>query len=179
MQSPQKVSAFIFVTGLLFLGACRAETNSNGSNLPDRVANISDNGSVAKDDFRELGKIVNLPFEPDESAVWREFDPNGQNSENRLPVRSGVKLVAVLKFSPEQTAEIIKNAERYNPSVPSAIEVETWFPVELIALSKVSGDQTLKGNSYAPNDFVKSPYANGRVTLITNTDYFVLELTAN
>jgi hypothetical protein len=34
----------------------------------------------------------------------------------------------------------------------------------------------LKGAAYAANDFLQSPYNNGKLTRINDTNYFVLEL---
>ncbi len=84
-----------------------------------------------------------------------------------------------MKFTTEQADEIVKRAETYKAPVAVQMEAEEWFPPELIAQSGASGDDTIKGNSYAANDFVKTPYTGGKLTRIVNTDYFVLELITN
>ena len=58
------------------------------------------------------------------------------------------------------------------------IENETWFPDDLIAYGEMSGDDTLKGTSYAANAFLQDPFNEGRVVRIEGTNYFVLEATA-
>ena len=53
------------------------------------------------------------------------------------------------------------------------------LPPELIAQSQGSGDEILKGKSYAANEFFSESYKNGKITRINDTDYFILELTSN
>lgn len=174
-----KKSIYFLLSAVLLLNACGENANVNTNQETNKTDEISnENANVAKDDVAELSRIINLPFDPDESSVWREIDltPNIANEKNSG--KSDRKLIAVLKFTPEQTAEIVKRAETYKPSVPAVLEPESWFPPELTAQSQASGDETIKGNSYAANDFVKTPYTDGKLTRIVNTDYFILELTA-
>lgn len=165
-------SIIYLLTGIVFLSACAGSGNVNTnqtSKNSGQTANESSNANVAKDNVIELAVLINSPFEFDESSVWREVKID-DSSGNK-------KLIAVLKFKPEDAAEIVKRAEGYKPSVPAELEAESWFPPELVAQSGNSGDEMLKGNSYAANDFVKSPYIGGKLTRIANTDFFVLELT--
>ena len=115
--------------------------------------------------MENLAKIIKLPFAPEEAT----FTETGSKDK---------KLVAVLKFSAADAAVITANAEKYKPPVASDIDAEMWFPPELIAKSQESGDEVLKGNEYAANDFLQPPYINGKLTRIGDTNYFVLELTA-
>ncbi len=56
------------------------------------------------------------------------------------------------------------------------------WPARLMAAggaqSELSGDETLKGNSYAANDFLQSPYEAGKLTRLEDSNYFILELSA-
>lgn len=173
MKSSLKISAMTLLTCAFWLSGCAVEDQNLNANESNQTELANNEANIALDDFVELGKIINLPFEPDESAVWREISPEVEN-----PTPGGKKLLAVLKFTPEQTAEIIKNAEAHRASVPAQIDAESWFPVELIAQSQQAGDVSLKGNSYAADEFVKTPYIGGKLTRIVDTDYFVLELVA-
>lgn len=174
---PEKTIIYL-LSAVLMVTACGGESSDSAANGTNQNTVVNENANVAKDDAAELSRIINLPFEPDESAVWRETELNPNSANERIPGPTDRKLVAVLKFTPEQTTEIIKRAETYRPSVPAALEAESWFPPELTAQSQASGDETIKGNSYAANDFLKTPYTDGKLTRIVNTDYFVLELTA-
>lgn len=158
---------FVFITGAFLLAACGKGENSNQN------TNQSGNGGAniklnpPKDDIEEFGKIVNLTLLPEE-AVWRET--NWQNKK---------KLLAVLKFSAQNAQTVAAQAEKLKPAAPSELDAEDWFPPELIAKSQESGNGALKGNAYAANDFFLNSYNNGKITRIGDTNYFVLELTAN
>lgn len=177
-----KIAPFISVFLLLSVGAfwlgCNRQPAENSvvnqAYTPNENANQSSN--VTKDDA-ELGLIVKLPFEPEE-AVWREESLAAKNPANRAPVQTGKKLIAVVKFSAENSSRVVEQAQTYGAPQSVKIGTEIWFPAELIALSELSGDETLKGNSYAANDFFQPPYAEGKITRIENSDFFVLELTA-
>ncbi len=177
MKSAPIKSIIYLLTGILFLSACVESGNLNTNQTPDnsvQAGTENNNANIAKDNVIELASLINSPFELDESSVWREVQTTPQNNNSGS---TNKKLIAVLKFKQEDAAEIVKRAESYKPSAPSEMEAESWFPPELIAQSGNSGDETIKGNSYAANDFVKSPYIGGKLTRVVNTDFFVLELT--
>jgi hypothetical protein len=176
---PQKT--LLLWIGIFCFTACVGSNEGNrNANLPaNSVQNnstLNEDANVAKDDVSELSTIINFPFEPDLSSVWREIDLKTQ-SDDRIAGPNDRKLVAVLKFTPEDSAAIVAKAETYKPLVAGVLEVESWYPPELIAQSGNAGDETLKGNSYAANDFMKAPFISGKLTRIENTDFFVLELT--
>lgn len=158
-----------FFLSIFLLGACVNNETANNANLSaNRTANYANENKIPpKDDVEELERIVKLPFQPEETT-WRETDVNAATGEK--------KLTAVLKFLAEDANKIIAQAETYKPAVVSDIDAEDWFPAELIAQSQLSGDGHLKGKSYAANDFLQTPYSNGKLTRIDDTDYFVLEL---
>ncbi len=171
---------FVFTTSaFLFCGCPNSKDANQASNNANQV-NIANNfnNNAVNYDIEEFGKIVRLPFLPEE-AVWRETNLNTQSSENRIPAPNEKKLIAVLKFLPADARALIAQAEKYSPSEAATIDVETWFPAELIAQSQLSGDETLKGTTYAANDFFQNTHKNGKLFRIEDTNYFVLELISN
>lgn len=170
MKISRKNILNIFCLGVLFLNACAGNENTNNSTNSNQgtvESGEKNSAPIAKDDAEELGKIVNLPFAPEETT-WRE-DAAAPNPK---------KLTAVIKFSPEAAAAIARQAENVKPATYSAIEAEAWFPAELIAQSQLSGDETLKGATFAADNFINPPYNQGKITRVDGTNYFVLELSA-
>ena len=177
--SHSRLAIGLFGIIFLFNSCARNETansNSIGSNA-NQIAG-SANVSVPRDDVEELGKIIKLPIAPEE-ATYNENSLNDKNSEPRVsPAPNEKKIVAVLRFSPENANQIAASAEKHKSPAPADVEAENWFPPELIAQSQISGDEVLKGISYAADDFYQPPFNNGRLTRINNTNYFVLEMTS-
>lgn len=163
------LTAAILSSFLIWTAACSnsAETSNvvNSSNSNQDVNNS--NAISAKDDIEELGTIIKLPEMPEE-VVWREEQSANPN---------GKKLTAVLKFNSEAAAKIVEAAAKIKPVAPAEVGTESWFPNELTAQSQLSGNESLKGIAYSADDFYNSPYQNGRLTRIDETNYFVLELT--
>ncbi len=167
---------------LLLVSSLAACSENKGENSNADAANVNQNHArnapvKARDDVEDLAKIINLPRPPEE-ATYAETDANAHSGEPHSPAPNQNKIVAVLKFSDEDAAEICAAAEKYKPSAPSDIDAEMWFPPELIAKSQESGDEALKGIEYAANDFLQPPYTNGKLRRVNDTDYFVLELTS-
>lgn len=157
--------------------ACSSGDTKN-SNQTNQTANTA-NANIAaklKYDVEELEMTVKLPFHPEE-AVWHE-DVLGKPDNNRAPAPTDKKLTAVLRFLKEDAEKITAQAQTYKPANAETINTESWFPAELIAQSQTSGDETLKGQTYAANDFYNMPYTDGKLTRIEGTDYFILELFA-
>ena len=176
-----KLLCAVLVSAYFFAGCKTYDNDSNvirqttNENQNAKIKDIGENQSPAKDDAEELGKLIKIPYETEE-AIWKlETDariPNANHGE------TAPKLIAVLKFKSADAQKIVEQAEQYKPAVETSINVESWFPPELIAKGQESGDETIKGNRYAPNDFAQPPYQNGSLTRISGTDYFVLELSA-
>ncbi len=167
---PTNLICGFFLSIFLFSACVNNETDKNANLSANQTANYAnDNKIPPKDDVEELERIIKLSLHPEE-ATWRETDLNAPKGE--------MKLTAVLKFLSEDANKITAQAEKYKPVVASDIDAEDWFPAELIAQSQLSGDGNLKGKSYAANDFLHTPYTNGKITHIDDTDYFVLELTS-
>jgi hypothetical protein len=154
----------------LVLGCSPASKSENGNKRVEREnINASSEKSPANDNIEELESTIRLPFHP-EDALWRDDPVNGDPARNRR------KLIAVLKFSGDQANRIIEEAVKNKPGQPLEIETETWFPPELIAKSQESGNETIKGTSYAAIDFFQAPFVEGRLTRIDGTNFFVVEL---
>ncbi len=179
MKTSQIKSFFALFIIAVLVGACAENQTGNGNSAASN-ANQTANSSVeiiAQDNIEDLDKIIKLPFTPLE-ATYSEIEPNNINAAPQVPGPNEKRFVGVLKFSPEDAARIVADAEKYKPPTPSDIDAETWFPPELIAKSQETGDEYLKGVEYAANDFILPPYLNGKLTRLNNTDYFVLELTS-
>jgi hypothetical protein len=176
MQSAPKIFIALLIAAIFTGCASNNIANSNEANQNANSAN-SNGAASTKDDADELELIIKLPFHP-EDAVWRE-DVFGKTGDNRMPAGpTDKKLTAVLRFLKDDADKITAQAEKYKPASPEVINSENWFPNELVAQSQTSGDETLKGKSYAANDFYNAPYSEGKLTRIEGTDYFVLELFA-
>lgn len=157
-----------------YLAGCAADESGN-ENAQNAVVKANSNANVAKDNVEELETTVKLPFHPEE-VVWREEALLKNESEKRLPAPNERKLTAVVKFKMEDADKIVAQAEKYKPGSPAAMNAESWYPAELVALTQMSGDETLKGTAYPANDFYQTPYTDGRLTRVENSNYFVLEL---
>ncbi len=172
----------VFCLSVFLLCSCaKIENADKNENSPEnQTANgaaQTNNALAAKDDLEELEKIIKLPAAPEETT-YREEDLNTLNKEQNANAPEKKRLTAVLKFSAADASRIVEQAVKHKPAQPSEIEAEDWFPAELIAQSQLSGDETLKGETFAADDFFQPPYARGNLTRIGDTNYFVLELSA-
>ena len=178
--SSAKLFPVLLLISFLIAG-CGEDENTNNAKVSatnEQSAIVkNDNANVFKDNIEELDKIINLPIIPVE-ATWREDNLDKQNNNN-LPVLNGKKLTVVLKFSAEDAQKIVEKIDKTKPVFASDVDAESWFPPELIAKSQESGDENLKGTSYAADNFLLEPYRNGKITRINDTDFFVLELTSS
>lgn len=146
-----------------FFCACGGN-GANQANAPAASNKPAENANIARSNAEELGVIVNLPFDT-EDVAWKEDAAHK-------------KVIAVLRFSPEDSAKVVAEAQKVRPPEPAVISTETWFPAELIAQSEMSGDDEIKGQSFSADQFFQEPFTSGRVVRVETTDYFVLELSA-
>ena len=174
MQFPRKkiIISFLLFALLfsLFLTISCRNSSVTDPNVNQDASNNSaspENTKAPKDNVEELSNIIKLPEVPEE-AVWRE-------DETQQP--KGKKLIAVLKYTPENINKIIALVEKSKSAAPIQIGAEEWFPEELTAQTQLSGNESLKGTVYGANEFFNPPYRNGRLVRIQDTNYFVLELT--
>ena len=154
----------VLASAYFFVGCKTYDNDSNvirqitNENQNEKIKDIGENQSQAKDDAEELSKLIKIPYETEE-ALWKIEDnakiPNGKHGE------TAPKLIAVLKFKSADAQKIVEQAANYKPPTEISINVENWFPPELIAKSQESGDETIKGTVYEPNDFAQPPYERG------------------
>ena len=175
MKISRAILVSIVILPLLSVGSACSGNDSKNSNSANSNTALNDQANVEivpQDDVEELGAIVRLPIVPEETIYIENF----LNNANIPPDKR--KLVAVLKFSNENAAQVVAQVEKHQPAAPADVDAEMWFPPELIAKSQETGDEYLKGTAYAADGFLQSPYTNGRLTRINETNYFVLELTS-
>ena len=176
MQIIPRIFIILFIAFLL--SACPSNQSPNSNSAASNQAVNSNTNSNIKDDVDELGTIIKLPLQPEES-VWREENQAKAANDNSVPpAPPDKKLLVVLRFSKEDANKIVAQSANYKPAAREIINNEIWFPSELTAQSQISGDETLKGTTYAANDFLQTPYSDGKLTRIDETNYFVLELLA-
>ncbi len=167
MQNRGLLILFTIMLCAALLSACGGGPEHNGNANVAPAANsetANQTANPAKTNVEELGMHIAIPYETDE-AVWRE-DPESK------------KLAAVIRISSEDADKLTAKAEAVRPPEHAAIPAETWFPAELIAQAEMSGDNTIKGTSFAANEFFMPPYTEGRIIRAENTDYFILDLSA-
>lgn len=165
-------SIWLLLLSVILSISCGSQTESNtNAKTNSNAANVTgnENSTIANDDIAALNNQVILPFIPEEVS-WHE--ENAKDSGDK-------KLTAVMKFTAEDAKNLTAQVEKHRPAEAVEIGTEQWFPAELIAQSQLSGNESLKGNAYAPTDFIQLPYKNGRLIRIENSNYFVLELSTN
>jgi major membrane immunogen (membrane-anchored lipoprotein) len=174
MRFSSKIGLLIFLAVLLLTFACSNSENTNQTNANQTTETNANAAVTTKDDAAELAKIVNLPVMFDdaevEEVVWREESVGGQPDAGKR------RLVAVFFYTPENSKKLVEIIEKHKPAEEVEIQAESWFPAELVAQGQTSGNDTIKGAAYSASDFTKPPFENGRITRVSATDYFVLEL---
>ena len=159
----RKAALFLSLTfAVSTFAGCSGASNSNTGAEP---VTTSENANKANTNVEELGVLINVPYESEE-ASWKEE-------------KGHKKVIAVLRFPEPEANRLVEDASKIAPAHDADISAETWFPPELIAQSGISGEDTLTGKAYPADPFFQAPYTHGSITRIENTDYFVLELTAN
>ena len=154
------ILALLFTAAIL-AGCSGSASNSNASNANGQPA-ANANTDAVKTNAEELGMLVNMNYESEE-VYWKD------DSARK-------KITAVIKYTPEVANQVVADAVRVREPENASISPEGWFPPELVAQSEMSGDDTIKGKSYAATVFLQDPYNEGRIIRINDTDYFVLEV---
>jgi hypothetical protein len=156
------------ILSIQLLGACGGgsalNSNTANANSPE-VNNVKPEALGVKDNADELAALAKLPFQPEE-VTWKET----VNGDSR-------KLLAVLRFTPEDTKKVVENSAKIKPGEAVSLPSERWFPAELVSQSELSGDETIPATAYAANEFFQPPYSEGRLSRVQNSDFFILELT--
>lgn len=166
-----------FLALVLLLNSCSGNGSANSNAVSPNVSSETNSNAeiVPQDNVEELAKIIKLNFTPEE-ATYSEINQNVKNSDINSSAPNEKKLVAVLRYSAENAGQVAAQAEKYKPAAPADVDAENWFPAELVAQSQLTGDGSLKGLTYAADDFLQTPYNKGKLTRIGSTGYFVLEL---
>lgn len=153
------LALFLF---LVAVTGCGGGNNNSAVNTAALNPTL-ENANSAKTNVEELKLLINVPYEiEDEDIVWKE------NVAQK-------KLIAVLRFSESDADKFVAEAAVRQAPQPVTLSSESWFPSELIAQGELSGDDSLKGFSYAADEFFQEPYNAGRIVRVDGTDYFVLE----
>ena len=151
----------LLLTTAILAGCSGGASNSNAANAEAQPA-ANSNTDAVKTNAEELGMLVNMNYESEE-VYWKD-DPGRK------------KITAVIKYSPDVANQVVADAVRVREPENVSISPESWFPPEIVAQSEMSGDDTVKGKSYAATVFLQDPYNEGRIIRINDTDYFVLEV---
>ena len=151
----------------LILIAIFTNCSTTGTNTAVN-GNVSNSSTAAntgpQDNAEELALLVKLPVEPEEVA-WKE-DPAKK------------QLVAVLRYSPENAGKLAAEIEKAGQPAVEDLPVESWYPAELVAQGELTGESTVKGQSFPAEAFLSPPYTKGKITRIENTDYFILQISS-
>lgn len=152
----------------------RAAAN-NQSNVSRNMNESNAPKAEVKTDIEGLEKQINLPVRPAEVKWTAElFD----NSQGAVPGPSDSRLTALLKYDDKGAAELIKKLEA-DPQEKSLgnTDLKSWFPDDVKSEAKtVDGRTYLEGAKYSPNVFFRSPYLNGNLIRVGQTNCFVLNL---
>lgn len=148
----------------LVIISCGDGESANNSSATSNTNSNKETSSVPKTNVEELGMLVNIPYEAEES-VWKTD-------------ATGKKLVAVLRFLPADCDRLAADSTKFRKPEDVTVQSEAWFPDELVAQGDLSGDDTLKGISYGANVFFLDAFNEGRLIRVTGTNYFVLEMTS-
>ena len=145
------------------VNALRPQENVNAP------VNINSNANNFEDNELKLSQLVNIPFEPEQDAVWREDDLAAEAG-------GGKRLPAVFRFSADDGESLKERLAKDGAAFDGKVNPESWFPPELAARSSTTGDETLKGKGYNAKSLAKAPYTSGVLLHIDETDFYVLTL---
>jgi hypothetical protein len=152
----------LILTAVLCLTACNNEIENSANNSPNSNIQTQKQIGETNDDSDDLAEIIKLPFIP-EDVVWQQYEVNG-----------GKKIIAVIRFTPEDTASISAQSQA---GEKAELAAERWFPQELAAQSDIAGDQVLRGTVFITNAFFKDSFNQGKIIKLDGSDYFIVELT--
>jgi hypothetical protein len=154
------IVAFIFSIGVL--SSCSGADSSNantGTNASNQPAYDSKKGN---DSAEELGSLVQIPFEPEE-VTWRAIEADGKK-----------RLIAVILLTEADHKAF--TAKHGQPGTDVRVNVEPWFPVELVTMGETSGENIISGKASPASEFYQQPYTAGSLIFIPDTNYLILDL---
>lgn len=153
------ILALLSIASTLLFGCGDGGANKSNAQKTSAAPNTA---AQPQTNAEELGVLARMPYETLD-IVWKEFPATK-------------RLVAVLRYSPADANKIV--AEAGGSPEGRTLQVEPWFPDELIAQSEMSGDNAVRGIAFPATAFYQEPYTQGTITRIEGSDYFILELTA-
>ena len=109
--------------------------------------------------------LINFTLEP-EDIIWQQ-------------VESPKKIVAVFRLDDEGSKKLIEQLAARSAGAAKSVTVEDWFPAELIASGETTGSSTVDGTAYPADDFYQAPFSQGTITRVSDTDFFVLEISGS
>ena len=154
--------ALVSVFALIAVSGCAGPGNSNNSAQSANNVSPAQNEVKANSSGEELGLLINFTLEP-EDLVWRE-----DKTKNSI--------IAVFRLDAEDTKKLADQLSQRAPGSPKTVQVEDWFPAELVAQGEMAGGSSVEGSAFPADDFYQSPYSQGTVTRVADTDFFVIEL---
>ena len=160
-RSPSILVGLVSIS--FWLTGCGDSANRNAPTGNPELVSDRQAGN-ARTNAEELRVFINIPQQT-EDIVWREFPADK-------------KLVAVMRLSKEDANEVADLAGRAGGANKVSVQVESWFPYELVAQADLSGDGTVRADSYPATGFLLEPYTEGTIARIDNSDYFILEALA-
>jgi hypothetical protein len=78
-------------------------------------------------------------------------------------------------FTRQDADAVTQMAVAAGPPRKVNINVENWFPVEIVAQGDASGDGSINADAYPAEAMLLEPYKSGTIARVENTDYFILE----
>ena len=152
----------VLISSLSILN-CSSPANSNEANATTGNSTSAAN-SGPKDNIEEFADLVRLPFAP-EDVTWKEAS-------------GGKSITAVVRFSPENAAKMSTEVAKNGQPATETLPVESWYPTELIAQSEMTGESTVKGESYPAEPFLNPPFTKGKISRVEGTDYFIIQISS-
>lgn len=139
----------------------------------------SEKKAKVESDIAALEKQIKLPAGARPvSAKWTAETLD--NSEGVVPGPTDYRLTALLEYDEKGAAELTRRLEsqKSEKSLGNA-ELESWFPESLKKqAATVDGRTYLEGARYPANEFLRSPYQNGTLIRVGETNFFVLNLSS-
>lgn len=164
MKITQVIATCVAFAAFAAALACGEKADNGNSAVPLAENRQISSAPQKEDNSEEISALVNLPFEP-EDIVWRK-NPDGKS------------LIAVMRFSPEDAKKLRQQLEAGGKGSSRSIPPEDWFPTELTAQSEASPDAVITGTAFPASPFYQPPFNDGTVTVVSGTDFFILELKA-
>lgn len=163
MKFFRPVAILTFFALPLLLASCSSPSGStnNAANSDNRKADISSSNS-ANSKAEELGMLVNFTWEP-EDLTWK------LNEQKKL-------VTAVFRLEADDQKKLETQLAAKPAGARKEIQVEEWFPAELIAQGESAGGSSVSGNAQTAEDYFQPPYNEGTITRVDGTDFFILEV---